>query len=173
LGELGPRVRRAIEGPKPLLVTDPNRLSDGEVENLTADAVAEIILVTQNSWGHTLTLDGADDWSVDPALSQEEQVVVASQAALDYFFHQWKSAKVQERMKNEGREWEYTLSARLLQDQLKLLQARRDEALGALAANSPVLVRYASILHARDSVMATLIEPFTVEAGGRGGGVLL
>lgn len=171
-----PRVRRAIEGPVP---PSTGALTDTQVEALAADAIADIILLTGGEWDHTLTANEVDEtggfpihWEVDPELSLEEVALVAAQAALQQVFYTLKDAKVSERIKNEGVEWEWSKSASLLRDYLKMLMQMRNEALKALQAANPVMARYASILQVRDPVMAAVIEPW-VPGGGLGGGLLL
>lgn len=162
VGDLVPRVRRAIEGPKPLALNDAGRLNDAQIEAAAADAIAEIILLTVGRWGHTLAALGTDPetWEVDPTLTIEEESLVAAQAALGYFFHDFKGRKISERIKNEGQEWEWSTSARLLQDQMKLLIDQRDAALNSLLQESPVLARYASFLTVRDQLAARVLEPY-------------
>lgn len=172
--EIVPRVRRAIEGP----VAPPTPLADDALEAMAADALADIILLTVGTWGHTLDVSERSDadppvpvhWTVTPGLSLQEESVVAAQAAITFFFHQVRDMKVSERIQNEGQEWEYSLSANLLRDQIKLLQEQRDAALNALKATHPALARYASILAVRDRVGAALLEPWTYGSGGYLGG---
>lgn len=170
-----PRVRRAIEGPVP---PSTGALTDVQVEALAADSIADIILLTGGDWGHALNATEFDDpggfpihWEVDPGLSLQEESLVSAQAALQQVFYTLKDAKVSERIKNEGVEWEWSKSASLLRDYLKMLMDMRNEALTALQAGNPVMVRYASILQVRDPVMSAVMEPWV--PGGLGGGLLL
>lgn len=172
--ELIPRVRRAVEGP----ITPEQALSDDQVLALAADAIADIILFTAGSWGHTLVVTGRaaetnvpNEWAVDPELNPEEESVVAAQAALGYFFHTFKDMKTSERIVSEGREWEYNTSANLLRDWIKALQEQRNKALESLQAANPALARYASILAVRDRVAAARLEPW--QGVGVGGGMEL
>jgi hypothetical protein len=174
VADLVPRVRRAIEGPAGV---ETGALSDEQVEALTADCIADIILLTSGQWGKTLEPKDPDEkptvhWTVDPALTVPEESLVASQAALTYFFHQYKDAKTTERITVEGREWEWGASAQLMRDYMKLLQEQRDEALAAAQAANPVMARYASILAVRDRLAAAQLEPWTTP-GGEGGYVLI
>src|SRR4051794_27941745 len=114
-----PRVRRAVEGP--FALPPELNLADAQVEALAADALADIILFTTGLWGHKLIVAERDDatgaplhWNIDPELSPEEESVVAAQAAIQYFFHAFRNMKVSETIRNEGREWSYTISANLL-----------------------------------------------------------
>ncbi len=176
VAELTPRVRRALEGPVPLLV---GALTDDQILALTADAIADVILFTSGQWDHELIVTSReagtnypDGWAVDPELSSAEESMIAAQAALTHFFHGFKEMKVSERIRNEGQEWEYTLSANLLRDWIAMLIAQRDRALDTLRATNPVLARYASILQVRDSLASAYLEPW-VAGGGLGGGIEL
>lgn len=172
-----PRVRRAVEGPIP--VPSSEALTDSQILALTADAIADVILFTNGAWDHQLivthrdtTTSFPDQWAVDPELLPEEESMIAAQAAITYFFHVFKDKKVSERIRNEGQEWEYNLSANLLRDMMAALRAQRDEALASLKAASPVLARYESFLLVRDRVTAAVLEPW-VHGGGLGGGIEL
>lgn len=177
--ELIPRVRRAIEGPVPLT---SGGLSDGQVEALAADCIADIILLTEGLWGHMLVVtdtndDGdypiAEHWAVDPELSLPEQSLVAAQAAVQFFIYTVKEGKTAERIKNESREWEWQKSPTLLKDWFAELVKARDLALGTVTATNPPMARYASILAAREPLVASIIEPWSPSGGGRGGQRLL
>lgn len=137
---------------------------------LTADAIADVIFYTGGTWGHTLTASGAADYEVDPDLALEEQTVVVAQAALSHFFHEFRNLKTQERISDEGHAWEYTLSANLVQEQLKLLIAQRDRALELIGQRTGTATdQYVSFLQVRDSAIAAYIEPW-VDGAGVGGG---
>lgn len=175
VAELIPRVRRAVEGPVPLVT---GALTADQILALTADAIADVILLTGGQWGHELIVTTRDPmtnvptaWAVDPELSSAEESMIAAQAALMHFFHAFKDQKVTERIRNEGQEWEYSMSANLLRDWVALLKAQRDAALESLKATHPVLARMVSILHVRDSLAAARLEPWV--GGGLGGGIEL
>jgi hypothetical protein len=163
--ELIPRVRRAVEG-----VAGPETLTDDQVKDLTADAIAEIILYTRGAFPHTLlvtdTANGAPtEYEVDPALSLPEETVVADQAALNHFFHAFQKALTSERIADEAHSWEWTRSAQLMTELWKQLVRERDQALEILTDEyGAALDAYASFLAVRDSYTAALIEPWT--AGG-------
>lgn len=162
---LVPRVRRAIEGAGATAT-----LSDDAVKDLVADALAEILLFTGSVFGHTLIVTGTtagapDEYATSEPLELDEAAVVAAQAALDYFFHEFRGAKTSERISDEAQDWEYSTSAQLLRDQLALLIRRRDEALAALTREGHVLDAYVSLLEERDVTVARQIEPFTVSSG--------
>lgn len=165
-----PRVRRAVEGP--FTLPPEQTLNDSQVEALAADAIADIILFTYGEWGHKLAVTdrnvdtaAPEHWSVDPELEPEEESVIAAQAAIQYFFHAFRDTKVSETIKNEGREWTYSLSANVLKDQIALLREQRDKALEAVVRKHPVMARYASLLEARDPLGSVLLEPFVANQG--------
>jgi hypothetical protein len=76
-------------------------------------------------------------WAVTPELSLEEESVIAYQAAITYFFHLVKEPEDLREHHQRGPEWDYTYSATLMRDQVKLLQDSRDKALAA----APVATR--------------------------------
>lgn len=166
-----PRVRRALEG-----LTLDTVLTDAQVKDATADACADVILYTGSLFGGTLDVTDTDpdtgapdEYETSDALTLAQQGVIAAQAALTYFFYLFAGLKVSERIGDEGSQWEYSLSANLLRDQLKHLQAERDKALEAAAAElGASLEKYASFLAERDVAVARLVEPF-FEAAGVGG----
>jgi hypothetical protein len=167
IAEVVPRVRRALEGPIPV---NP-ALTDEAVKAVAADAVADLILLTDGRWTHTLSITARDstttyptEWAVDPALTLPEQSLVAFQAALTNIGVVMRDMKVSERIRNEAQEWEWQISASGIRDWLKALTEQRDAALQSVFENNPVLVRVASILHARDPVGAALIERFVPES---------
>lgn len=172
-----PRVRRAVEGP--FTLPPEQTLNDNQVEALAADAIADIILFTYGEWGHKLAVSdrnvdtaAPEHWTVDPELEPEEESVIASQAAIQYFFHAFRDTKVSETIRNEGREWSYSLSANVLKDQIALLREQRDKALAAVMVKHPVMARYSSLLEARDPLGAILLEPW-IAGHGLGGQYLL
>jgi len=127
-----PRVRRALEG-----AGAPEVLSEDAVNDLTADAIAEVILYTGGVFGKQLLVTGddqgvPDEYATNEALTLREQAVIATQAALNYFFQKFSAMKTTERIADEAQTWEYTLSANLLNEQLKLLIGERDRALEAM-----------------------------------------
>lgn len=179
VADIVPRVRRALEGVKALPDDDAARLTDAQVEAAAADAIGDLILYTGGAWLHSIAISahddatGVDSFTVDPGLSFEEQGLVAVQAALNHFFHVFREQKISESIRAEGREWDYTRSANLLRDAIKLLKEQRDLALQSLQASYPALARAASFLATRDPVVAALIEPYTDGYSGAGGQALL
>lgn len=165
-----PLVRRAVLGVAP---ADPLELTDDQVKDLTADAVAEIILYAGSIFGKQLVVTDTDgtsgaptEYATSDALTLQEQIVVASQAALNHFFFRIVNAKTSERIQNEGVEWEWQTSASVMRDQFKQLIDRRDKALAALG-NGQILDAFESFLAVRDVATANVIEPWA--AVGYGG----
>jgi hypothetical protein len=156
-----PRVRRAMEG-----IGMPAVLSDDAVKDATADAIAEVILYTGGVFGHDLLVIEIDqggvptEYATSEALSLPEQAVIASQAALNFFFGRFVGLKVSERIADEAQTWEYALSPQLLAAQLKALIAERDRALDMIAAQGVPLDEYVSFLAVRDSWTSAIVEPW-------------
>lgn len=172
-----PRVRRAIEGPVPLADGAAGRLTDTQVEALTADALADIILLTKGQWPHKLLRDAPvpdESWSVDPAISEPEERMIALQVALNYFYFVFQNAKTGEVIQNEGQSYEWSKSAQAMVRQIDAVKEARDRALEAVLAEFPVLAKYASFIATRDVTAAPLLEPWRTSAGDSGvpGGVL-
>lgn len=168
---LVPRIRRAVEG-----AGAPEVLTDDALKDIAADAIAEVILYTGSVFGKQLVVTSTDDatgapdeYATSDALTLQEQAVIATQAALDFFFHSFVNTKVSERISDEAQSWEYTLSATLLRDQLALLVKERDRALDALAGvGGAMLDAYESFLAVRDTHTAQLVEPWVTGAIGSG-----
>lgn len=166
-----PRVRRALEN-----VGADASLSDEEIKDRVADAMADVILYTGSAFGKDLVVTDVDDdnvpeeYATSDELTLPEQSVVAAQAALNYIFVRFSAMKVSERIADEGQSWEYTMSANLIRDAFKALMEQRDKALEAVAATNAPLDRYSSFLAVRDSAVAAYIEPW-VEGAGMGAGM--
>lgn len=160
---LVPRIRRAVEG-----AGAPAVLVDDAVKDLAADAIAAVILYSGSVFGKQLVVTSTDvdtgapsEYATSEPLTLEEGTVIAAQAALDFFFHRFAETKMSERIADEAQQWEYTLSATLIRDQLKLLAEQRDKALAALSgALGPALDQYASFIATRDVHTSMLIEPW-------------
>lgn len=168
---LVPRIRRAIEG-----VGEDPVLSDEDVRDLAADAISEIILYSGGVFGKSLVVTEYDtdtnapsEYATSDELTLAEASVVATQAALNYFFFKFVGLKTSERITNEAQEWEYQLSANVLRDQLALLIKDRDAALETVSAAGAPLDRYQSILAVRDAAVAAAVEPWVlgVASGGQ------
>lgn len=165
---LVPRVRRAVEGPVPLA----SPLSDDVLKDMVADALADVILYTGTAFGKTLDVTATDtdtgapsEYATSNALSLQEQAVIAAQAALNYYFFTLVGQKTQERITDEGGDWEWQKSANLLRDLFNALKDQRDKALEALRAQDAPLDTYASFLVVRDAEVARCIEPWTSHEG--------
>lgn len=163
---LVPRTRRAIDGAAADSQESPSTsLNDGQVMALVADAAADIIFYSQGRWGHKLAGADPDDygapttWAIDPDLALEEQTVVVAQAALNHFFHLFKTIKVQEEIADESRRWSYSLSANLLVEQMKLLREQRDAALDVIGRHD-TFETWVSFIEVRDRVTSAYIEPY-------------
>jgi len=161
-------VRRALEG-----AGAPEVLSEDAVNDLTADAIAEVILYTGGVFGKQLLVTGddqgvPDEYATNEALTLREQAVIATQAALNYFFQKFSAMKTTERIADEAQTWEYTLSANLLNEQLKLLIGERDRALEAMERDGAPLDAYESFLAVRDCHVSQMVEPW-VHGFGIGG----
>lgn len=167
-----PRVRRALEGPAAASGA-VGALTDDQVNAVIADAIASIIFYTGGLFGHELVVEERDAtylapiaWSVDPAMEEAEQTVIAAQAALDYFFDFARGAKVSERIADEGQEWEYSFSATLLNEQLKALREARDQAIERLSEANPAMDTWVNFIEVRDAQTAAIVEPWAQHGMG-------
>ena len=172
-----PRVRRALEGPEAAMgasAVAAGDLSDEQMNAVIADAIAEVIFYSGGFFGHTLEVTDRDAdymapiaWLVDPEMTDAEATVVVAQAALNYFFTWATELKTSQRIADEGQEWEYSLSAQVLVEQIKALREARDRALEQLTyddANDD----WISTIQMRDAQTSAIIEPW-VQGGGMGG----
>lgn len=178
LAVLVPWARRACEGPFGPPAGLPS-LQDNVIYPMIADACAEIILFSGSLFGHTLDVAGRDplagypiQWKTSQVLDQWEAAIVICQVALDYYFHVFRDMKTSESIKNEGTEWEYTLSANVIRSYIQSLQDQRDLALRGLKAHHPVIDRYASNIRVRDQATVAMLEWWdTVSPGLHGAGI--
>lgn len=162
-----PRTRRALDGPTATSSAAVGAtLNDNQIKGLVADAIAEVIWYAPE-WQRQLVATSTDpdygapdEWSVTPDLSEPEQTVIVTQAALNFFWQQFRNLKVAETIVNEASTWTYQLSANLLVEQFKHLVATRDTALQRILAVNPVIGEYISFLELRDARTASLIEPW-------------
>lgn len=159
---LVPRARRYCEGPFPDVT---RRLTDQQLYEMVADALADIILLTANDFTCNIVVTSRDPrvgypirWATDKVLTEWEAAIVTTQAALNFFFHEFKDKKVSENMANEGQTWEWALSPLVVKQQFDMLKDTRDRALSALAQITPTLARFASVIAVRDRVTATQLE---------------
>lgn len=165
---LVPRTRRAIEG------FEDSALSDGNVRDLLADAVAEIIFYAPQ-WGKRLVVTSRSetnvptDYEVTPELSLPEQTVVVAQAALNFFFHKTGGGKTSEKISDEGQSWEIQSSAQMLVKIFDQLKKARDEALKQLEDDDVLIAEgFVSFIAVRDCETSRNIEGY-YHAGGGGG----
>lgn len=163
IAEIVPRVQRAVEG----VVQGDWELSSDEMYLVAADACADILLYSGSVFGSQLLVTARDPVSNAPSqfatsiqLEPDQMAVISSQAALTYFYHRFKDAKMSEQIADEASHWEYSLSPALLIAQLKLLQDTRDRALEAVDARNGGLEAYISFLAVRDVTVARYIEPW-------------
>jgi hypothetical protein len=109
-------------------------------------------------------------FSVDPALAVEEESLVAAQAALTFFFHDFKDKKVSEDMSERGAVVELQP---LREHAARPVQApprpARPGAGGALKELHPVLARAASLFHVLDRQVDAIMSGYD-RKGGLGGG---
>lgn len=175
-----PRVRRALDGPHATgSGAVANTLSDDEVNAIVADAIADVILNTGGFFGKKLEVVARDEaylapiaWQTSAELTLDEQSVIAAQAAIGYFLNDLSATlKTSETIRDEGREWTYSLSANLLRDRLNALMKLRDAALESLS-HTAALDSWVNLLHERDQIATAYIEPFA-EGGFAGGGMEL
>jgi hypothetical protein len=152
---LVPRVRRAVEG-----IGAAEQLSDDDMKDLVADAIADVILYTGGVFGKDLLVIDRDattgvplEYATSEPLTLPEGSVIAAQAALTAVYTQLGNIKVSETIRDEGAEWSYTLSATLLRDRIAQLQSARDLALEALASHSSS-VAFIDLWHERDYLYA-------------------
>lgn len=155
---LVPRVRRAIEG------VGDGTLTDDQVRDITADAIADIILYTGGLWGKDLLITRTDsdipsEYATSEALTLPEGSVVAAQAALSVITRELSTSKTSETISDEGQTWSYTLSAQALTQRLADIRDARDRALEAIERKHYVPTSFTSLLAERDHAIAGLIEP--------------
>jgi hypothetical protein len=159
---LVPRVRRAVEG-----VGGNGVLTDNQVKDLVADAIADVILYSGGLFGHellvTATLSGGvpvpTEYATEPALTLAEGSVIAAQAALNHLTRELALLKTGETIRDEGQEWSWQTSAQAVSERVKELREARDRALEVIAAQQYVPVTFTSFLAVRDRCVAGLIEP--------------
>lgn len=160
---LVPRIRRAVEG----VVQAEWTLTDDEVKDIAADAIADIMLYSGNIFGRTLDVIARDpvrgsptEYQTSTPLALPEQGVISAQAALTYFFFRFSGAKTAETIADEASSYSWERSPNLLIQQLKMLQQQRDKALEALEIEEGVLDTYISFVAVRDTMTARYIEPW-------------
>lgn len=160
---LVPRIRRAVEG----VVQAQWSLTDDQVKDLAADAIADVILYIGSFFGKSLDVTAVDpvssaptEYATSDAITLAEQGVIAAQAALNYFFFKFAGMKVSETIADEASSWDYSLSPNLLVTQMKLLVDSRDKALEALETHNGAIDEYVSFIAIRDTQTSRMIEPW-------------
>lgn len=155
---LVPRVRRAVEG-----IGAERVLSDDQIKDVVADAIADVILFTGGVFGKQLIVASRDtsgvplEYETSEPLTLMEGSVIAAQAALSAIYVQLRDFKTSETIRDEGQEWSYTLSANLLRDRVAQLQAERDRAIDALGATASS-VGWVTLLHDHDRTLGYAIH---------------
>lgn len=173
IAEIVPRVQRAVEGAR----MDDWKLSSGEAYNVTADALADILLYCGSIFGSRLLVTGRDAnnapdaYATEQQLEPDEMAVVSAQAALTYFYHAFKDKKMSETIADEASSWGWTKSSQLLVATLKMLQDTRDRALEAIENRTGGTDAYISFLAVRDWTVARYIEPWVYGQTDSGLGV--
>lgn len=184
-----PPCRRAIDGPSALASGSVSAtIGDDEVLALTADATAELILMTHgnDAFGYQLVVTARDPYYMAPVGWMTDQPRVAAadsaivcQAALNFYFDKIKNLKVEEGIKNESVEWTYSRSANVIAAWLKYLIENRDRAIVSLQSINVPMDTYVSLVASRDRQAAAWLEPWVAEigapvpyAGGGGSGPL-
>jgi hypothetical protein len=172
---LVPRAIRACEGPYGAPDGKPP-LTDDVVYPMVADACGSIILQTGSVFGHTLNVTKRDPivgyptaWATDVALNEWEGAVIICQVALDYWRFLVRDLKNSQSIKNEGTEWQYSISTNVLRDYLTYLQQERDNALKGIRYHNPVLDHYASNIRVRDQATVAILEWWDNVSPGVGG----
>lgn len=172
-----PWARRACEGPFGAPGGLPS-LMDSQLYAAVADACAEMILFTGSLFGHQLIVAARDptggfptQWHTEVQLSEWEGAVIITQVALNYYFHVFRDMKTSQAIRNEGTEWEYTLSANVLRDYLATLKDQRDMAMAGLQKHHPILDKFASTIRVRDQATVAVLEWWAHDSGVTSGGL--
>lgn len=177
-----PRMRRALDGPQATSSAVSGTMTDEQVGNTVADAIAAVIFYSGGGWGRQLLVTARDEnymapiaWETDEALSEPEATVVVAQAALDHFHNSLSSLKTSEHIVNEGEEWQWQISAQAVAERIKQLKALRDEALAKLEASNRPSEAWVNTIAERDAATDLLIEPWVTQGpwGVSGGQVLV
>lgn len=171
-----PRMRRALDGPHATgSGAVASTLSDEELTGVIADAIGAVVFYSGSAWGKQLEVTARDNyylapisWQTSEELTEAEGTVVIAQAAIDYFHNTLATLKTQERIADEGQEWQYQISAQAVSERIKALQKARDEALEILKATESNTDAWESFIAVRDAHVSSLIEPW-VGGGGMGG----
>lgn len=168
-----PACRRAIDGPTATSNASPSTtLADNEVLGLLADACAEMILWTRDTFGLQLVVVERDTrymapvaWQTDQPRTTAHDAAILSQAALDHYLNMVKLIKTSESMKNEAQEWTYSISANVVAAWVQYLIGNRDKAIESLETTELPPDVYVSLVAERDRMAAAWLEPWVAEIG--------
>ncbi len=165
------KVARALFGPTYSVVERGSALlSEDQLKDLTADTIAKLIFFSNGLWAYTLVVTDIDSNGMPQeyaianaggtpmALPIADETLIVCQAALDWFFFEFKDKKVSERISDEGQQWEYALSPLVLAAQYKQLVADRDRALLVIQTRLDYLVDYVSFIAERDALTSAMVE---------------
>lgn len=164
-----PRVRRALDGPHATSsAAASSNFTDDEITAQIADAIAEVIFFAPDGFGKQLEVTERDPnylapiaWQTSEPLTDAEATVIVLQAALNNLYYGVASMKSSERIRNEGEEWEWSVSASAVAERVKALQRMRDEAIERLTAiDSHGMHAWINTLAVRDAYTDSLIEPW-------------
>lgn len=164
------KVARALFGPTyNLYEPTPGGLNEDQLKDLTADTIAKLIFYTNGLWPYQLVVDDFDsngmpeEYSIQVSgvatpLPIYDETLVTAQAALDWFFFEFKDKKVNEEISDEGQKWAYALSPSVLGAQWKQIVADRDRALEVITTRSDYLTDYVSFIAERDALTSAMVE---------------
>lgn len=164
-----PRVRRAIDGPHATSsAAASSNFTDDEITAQIADAIAEVIFFAPDGFGKALEVTERDTnylapiaWQTSEPLTDAEATVIIYQAALNNIYYGVSAMKSSERIRNEGEEWEWSVSASAIAERVKNLQRMRDEAIERLGSMSAQTKHaWINTLEVRDAYTDSLIEPW-------------
>lgn len=177
-----PRMRRALDGPQATSSAVSGTMTDQQLGGVIADAIAEVIFYTGGGWGRQLLVTQRDSeymapiaWATDEPLTEPEATAVTAEAALTHFHNTLSTLKTSERIRNEGQEWEWAVSASAVNERIKQLKALRDEALAQLGEAGQAMTAWINTIAERDAATDLLIEPWVTGGpwAGAGGGQVL
>ena len=164
------KVARALFGPTyNIYEPKPGLLNEDQLKDITADTIAKLIFFTNGLLGYQLNVDARDtngmpqEYSIFVAgvptpLPIQDETLVVTQAALDWFFFEFKDKKVSEEISDEGQKWVYALSPAVLAAQYKQLVADRDRALMVVQTRLEYLTDYVSFIAERDALTSAMVE---------------
>lgn len=167
------KVARAIFGPTYNPTAPQPSLTENQLKDLVADTIGKLIFFSNGLWPWTLNVDLRDsngmpcEYSilsngaqapVQPVLPIQDETLIVCQAALDWFFFEFKDKKTSEEISDEGQKWSYTLSASVLASQYQGLRQDRDRALEIVTQRADYLTDYVSFIAERDALTSAMVE---------------